>query len=154
MRNPLRQTGAASAACSCLLATALPALLATAGENRWTAIGPDGANVVALAIDPVTRSATFAGTIGAGVLKSADGGASWATANVGLSTTSVPALAIDPSKSCAAGFMPGYRLYNNGQGGAPNHRYTTNFNVRGQMLAQGWVPEGLGPDGVETCAPR
>jgi hypothetical protein len=54
--------------------------------------------------------------------------------------------------SCAGGSMPVYRLYNNGQGGAPNHRYTTDVAVRAQMIAQGWVPEGLGPDGVEMCA--
>jgi len=55
--------------------------------------------------------------------------------------------------SCATGFAPVYRLYNNGQGGAPNHRYTTDVIVRAQMIAQGWVPEGLGPDAVEMCSP-
>lgn len=67
----------------------------TAG--RWTAIGPDGANVLALVIDPVTPSTAFAGTIGSGVLKTTDGGTSWTTANVGLATTNIVALAIDPS---------------------------------------------------------
>jgi hypothetical protein len=55
--------------------------------------------------------------------------------------------------SCAAGLTPVYRLYNNGQGGAPNHRYTTDLKVRAQMIALGWVPEGLGPDAVEMCSP-
>ena len=55
--------------------------------------------------------------------------------------------------SCAAGFAPVYRLYNNGRGGAPNHRYTIDLTVRVQMVGQGWVPEGLGPDGVEMCSP-
>ena len=55
--------------------------------------------------------------------------------------------------SCAAGLAPVYRLYNNGQGGAPSHRYTMDRAVRAQMIAQGWVPEGLGPDGVQMCAP-
>jgi hypothetical protein len=32
--------------------------------------------------------------------------------------------------SCAAGLTPVYRLYNNGQGGAPNHRYTTDLTAR------------------------
>jgi len=58
-----------------------------------------------------------------------------------------------PAGSCAAGLIPVYRLFNNGQGGAPNHRYTTDLAVRAQMLAQGWVPEGLGPDAVEMCSP-
>ena len=53
----------------------------------------------------------------------------------------------------AAGTTPVYRLYNQGQGGAPNHRYTTDLGVRSQMLAQGWVPEGFGPVGVVMCAP-
>ena len=55
--------------------------------------------------------------------------------------------------SCAAGLAPVYRLYNNGQGGVPNHRYTTDLTVRAQMIAQGWVPEGLGPNAVEMCSP-
>ena len=54
---------------------------------------------------------------------------------------------------CATGLSPVYRLYNNGQGGAPNHRYTTSLEVRSAMLAQGWVPEGNGPQGVVMCAP-
>jgi len=45
-------------------------------------------------------------------------------------------------------------LYNNGQGGAPNHRYTTSLAVRSQMLAKGWVSEGLGDNGVTMCAPN
>ena len=56
--------------------------------------------------------------------------------------------------SCPADFAPVYRLFNNGQGGAPNHRFTTDFNARAQTIAQGWAPEGLGPDGVAMCAPR
>jgi photosystem II stability/assembly factor-like uncharacterized protein len=55
--------------------------------------------------------------------------------------------------SCAAGSTPVYRLYNNGQGGAPSHRYTTDVTVRAQMIGQGWVPEGLGPNAVEMCSP-
>jgi hypothetical protein len=55
--------------------------------------------------------------------------------------------------SCAAGLLPVYRLFNNGQGGAPNHRYTTERAVRTQMTALGWVAEGLGPDAVQMCSP-
>ena len=46
-----------------------------------------------------------------------------------------------------------YRLYNNGQGAAPNHRYTTDLGVRAQMLAQGWIPEGDGRGIGRRCAP-
>jgi len=55
--------------------------------------------------------------------------------------------------SCAAGLTPVYRLYNNSQGGAPSHRYTTDVTARTQMIGQGWVPEGLGPNVVEMCSP-
>ena len=54
--------------------------------------------------------------------------------------------------TCAAGTMPVYRLYNDGRGGAPNHRFTTDLAVRADMLAQGWIPEGQGV-GVTMCVP-
>jgi hypothetical protein len=47
-----------------------------------------------------------------------------------------------------------YRLYNNGQGGAPNHRLTTDRATRDAMTAQGWVAEGAGPDTVYGCVPK
>jgi hypothetical protein len=46
-----------------------------------------------------------------------------------------------------------YRLYNNNEGGAPNHRFTTDLNVRAQMIAAGWTPEGFGV-GVTFCSPQ
>lgn len=46
-----------------------------------------------------------------------------------------------------------YRLFNNGQGGAPNHRYTTSLDTRASMISQGWVPEGAGTIGVIACVP-
>jgi hypothetical protein len=55
---------------------------------------------------------------------------------------------------CASGTKPVYRMYNNGQGGAPNHRYTTEPSVRALMLAQGWIAEGYGTIGVMMCAPQ
>jgi hypothetical protein len=51
---------------------------------------------------------------------------------------------------CAAGTLPLYRLYNNCQNGAPNHRYTTRLTIRSAMLAQGWIAEGTGI-GVIGC---
>jgi hypothetical protein len=54
--------------------------------------------------------------------------------------------------TCNTGWQPVYRLYNNGQGSAPNHRYTTSLAVRSQMIAAGWIPEGNGI-GVVMCAP-
>jgi probable HAF family extracellular repeat protein len=54
--------------------------------------------------------------------------------------------------TCPIGTVPVYRLYNNGIGGAPNHRFTTDINVRAQMLAAGWIAEGQGI-GVGFCSP-
>jgi hypothetical protein len=55
--------------------------------------------------------------------------------------------------SCSNGLTPVYRLYNRGQGGAPNHRYTTDITARARMIAQGWIVEGLGAYAVEMCSP-
>ena len=55
--------------------------------------------------------------------------------------------------SCAAGTIPVYRVYNNGIGGAPNHRFTTDASVRLQMIGLGWSPEGTGV-GVGFCSPQ
>lgn len=60
----------------------------------------------------------------------------------------------DASGTCTAPRVPLYRMYNNGQGGAPNHRYTTSSAVRASMVARGWTPEGLGSAGVVGCVPQ
>jgi len=59
-----------------------------------------------------------------------------------------------PDGTCAAGTVPVYRLYNNGQGGAPNHRYVAIDAVRDQMLASGWILEGSTPGLAFMCAPQ
>jgi hypothetical protein len=58
-----------------------------------------------------------------------------------------------PTGTCPAGTIPVYRLYNQGAGGAPNHRYTTNAAVRDQMVAAGYAAEGNGPNVVWMCGP-
>ena len=49
----------------------------------------------------------------------------------------------DAAGNCAAGSQGLYRLYNNGQGGAPNHRYTTSLAIVTAMTSAGWVSEGV-----------
>ena len=56
--------------------------------------------------------------------------------------------------TCAAGRVPVYRLYNNGEGGAPNHRYTNVPAIRDAMIAAGWILEGNGPGFAFMCAPQ
>lgn len=58
----------------------------------------------------------------------------------------------DPAGACPAGTSPLYRLYNNGQGGAPNHRFVTGMADRQSMLDKGYVAEGAGI-GVGMCLP-
>ena len=43
---------------------------------------------------------------------------------------------------CTAG-TPLFRLYNNGLGGAPSHRYTTRIAVVDEMVGKGWGKEGV-----------
>jgi len=51
--------------------------------------------------------------------------------------------------ACAAGTIPVYRMYNNGQTGAPNHRFTTDVaTYQAFTTAQNWSAEG-----IAFCAP-
>ena len=51
--------------------------------------------------------------------------------------------------ACAAGTMPIYRMYNNGQTGAPNHRFTSDLSTyQAFTTSQNWSPEG-----IAFCAP-
>jgi hypothetical protein len=60
----------------------------------------------------------------------------------------------DADGFCPIGTIPLYRLYNNGMGGAPNHRYTTSVTVFNQMAAAGWLFEGNGNTKVFACVPQ
>ena len=59
--------------------------------------------------------------------------------------------------TCPAGTAPVYRMYNNGQGAAPNHRFTTDMATRNAMLSRppdkAWLAEGAGV-GVGMCSPQ
>lgn len=59
----------------------------------------------------------------------------------------------DLNGACPPSTQPVYRLYNNGQGAAPNHRFTTSLATRAQMIAAGWISEGAGLSGVAMCSP-
>jgi hypothetical protein len=60
----------------------------------------------------------------------------------------------DANGNCPAGTVPLYRAYNNGMGGAPNHRYTTSLDILNQMIAAGWQFEGNGINKVFACVPQ
>jgi len=54
---------------------------------------------------------------------------------------------------CRVGTMPLFRLFNDGRGGAPNHRYTTSLAIRSEMVERGWIPEGHDSLGIVGCVP-
>ena len=56
----------------------------------------------------------------------------------------------DAMGSCPAGTTNVYRLWN--ARADSNHRYTADFPTREAMIAQGYVPEGYGPQGPAMCA--
>jgi uncharacterized protein DUF5648 len=58
------------------------------------------------------------------------------------------------SGGCASGTVPLYRLYNNGMGGAPNHRFTTSISILDSMIATGWAFEGNGITKAFACVPQ
>ena len=58
----------------------------------------------------------------------------------------------DANGACPVGTGPMYRLYNNGMGGAPNHKFTPYPSDRGDMIAAGWIADGAGA-GVAFCVP-
>jgi hypothetical protein len=60
---------------------------------------------------------------------------------------------IDANGNCPPGTIPLYRFYDNGMGGAPNHRYTTSLTIFNQMVAQGWQFEGDAVTKVFACVP-
>ena len=67
------------------------------GGGTWTVLTnglPPGV-VAAVAVDPVTSSTLYLGTVGRGIYKSSDSGASWTESNAGLSNMSVSALFVD-----------------------------------------------------------
>jgi photosystem II stability/assembly factor-like uncharacterized protein len=62
---------------------------------RW--MGPFGGSVVCMVVDPANPEVVYAGSWGAGVFKSTNGGKTWAWAGSGLGELHIDSLAIDPS---------------------------------------------------------
>jgi len=59
----------------------------------------------------------------------------------------------DPvSGACPTGTIPVYRIWN--ARADTNHRYVTDRALRDEMVAEGGVAEGYGPDIVDMCAPQ
>lgn len=67
------------------------------GGATWNPTSIVTGSVAAIVFDPNETDIVYASVAGRGVVKSTDGGATWTTSNTGLNTTTVNALAIDPS---------------------------------------------------------
>src|SRR5215468_3566405 len=76
----------------------VPSTPAHAGVDTWTPARLYGGNVLSLATSPADPSVVLAGSAGAGVFRSADGGLSWHRSSSGLPhDTAVNAFAFAPS---------------------------------------------------------
>ncbi len=56
------------------------------------------------------------------------------------------------SGACPSGTRPVYRLYNHRAD--VNHRYTTDPEIKAQMISLGYIAEGYGPSATIMCAPQ
>jgi hypothetical protein len=56
--------------------------------------------------------------------------------------------------ACPPGTTILYRLFNNFEGGAPNHRYTDDPILAERMIERGWTREGESATGTFACIPR
>ena len=106
---------------------------ALAGVNRWTSRGPEGASILSLAIDPTRPDTLYAGTgsysgghFTNSIIKSVDGGRTWAPSGVGLTTGLIDQILVDP--------MNPDRLYARAQAGDGSVFVSTNGGVRWEPL--------------------
>ena len=70
---------------------------AVCGQGAWTPIGPYGGTVTGLAVASGQPNTVYASTNGTGIFKSADGGATWSPASVGLGALALQTVAIAPN---------------------------------------------------------
>lgn len=80
--------------------------------------------------------------------------ATWLSDEWQLESSNVFAVALPDTNdgSCPSATVPVYRLYNNDPA-AVDHRYTASRAIQGEMIAAGWLAEGVGPDAVAMCVP-
>ncbi|MBN2148697.1 MAG: hypothetical protein JW726_15020 [Anaerolineales bacterium] len=71
-------------------------LLERSSPPAW--IGPTGGTVVSVVVDPLNPEIAYAGTWGAGVYKSRDGGITWEPASEGLGNLYIYSLAVNPQQ--------------------------------------------------------
>lgn len=70
-----------------------------AGDNAWSPIGLYGVGVEALAIDPSNNTTLYAGTQGAGIFKTIDGGSTWTNIGNDIPSLYFSDIAVDPNNN-------------------------------------------------------
>jgi len=104
-------------------------------------------DVMAIAFDPTNSRVLYIGTHEAGVLKSTDGGATWAEANNGLAGLDVHGFAVDPNdpaKLHAAVREKGEGIYRTTDGGTKWTRVDDGPTGEVKVLASVNTPTGMG----------
>ncbi|OJX37944.1 MAG: hypothetical protein BGO78_07830 [Chloroflexi bacterium 44-23] len=74
----------------------LPLIMKTEQDTSSPWVGPEGGPIVSQAIHPANANIIYAGSWGAGVFKSEDGGETWRAKNNGLNNLYINSMAIDP----------------------------------------------------------
>ena len=87
--------------------------------------------VVAIAIDPVDPATIYAGSSTGGILKSTDGGTTWAVANAGLTNRRVSALIMDPRKPRVLFTSTEGGVFRSANGGESWHPYNRGLPAGG-----------------------
>ena len=123
---PKRQMGRRAASIA-MTAMAVSGTL-FAGANQWTRVGPEGGQVLRLAVDPRTPSTVYARTGGGELFKTADAGASWSAVNSGLPSSAL-GMAIDPHNSGTVYALASCGIYKTRDGGASWSAINSGLNL-------------------------
>jgi len=130
-----------------LAATDAGVFVTTDGGRSWSQPGAETPGVRALAIDPWSPTVLYAGTEGAGFLKSTNGGKTWTAVNTSadmtLSSADVYDIAIDVSRPdlLFAAVVP-YGVVRSSDGGASWSRLTPEFSATGSRVTHLIVRNG------------
>ena len=110
-----------------------------------TWIGPDGGKIISLAVDPNHPDTVYAGTWGAGVFKSTNGGLNWYPVNAGLGNAFVYSLEINPIQSniVYAGTYRG-KLFKSLDGG--QSWFSSSAGIQDQAIVYAIAIDPLNPD--------